>query len=331
MVNRNHVAAKAGVSVATVSRVFNDSGYVSEEKKRLVLDAAQTLGYRPNPVAISLKKEKTHQLLYFIKDLHNDYYLELYEGMVAYARPYGYRVIVSSDLDYDQIDTLMVDGVILPSEFFSSEDYSKTMRVPVVTASHGRIETYAQRYVMVSTGDALRMGLEHLVRMGHERIAYISPERCAHAEPRQKVFEDFMAERFGLTPGEMIYGPEHELKENGESLYHQIGFEAAAEFISRKSDATAAICFNDTIAIGFMSGLFLAGVHVPEDVSVMGIDGHKGSAYTCPPLTTVSTSPFLHGQECVRILLGEIEGLELAPVTMGVYLIERDSVKRREG
>lgn len=331
MVNRNHVAKKAGVSVATVSRVFNDVGYVTQEKRDLVMKAAQELGYKPNPVAISLKRRKTHQLMYYIRDLYNLYYMEMYRGMMDYTRDTDYRFIISGDLDSDQIDSLMIDGVVLPTEFFDSLEFRMNLRVPVLTAGHGMVKTNDAEHVIVDTGCAMELALKYLRDKGHERIAYASLNKDAVLESRQAQFCAQMKDTLGDALPFYLYGPTHFHETKDEIDYYEIGAFCARQFAASRSDATAVVCFNDTAAIGFISGLHGTGIRVPEDVSVIGFDGHVESGYSNPPLTTVSLEPYRHGMECARVLIDRIEGRASISGEIPVRVIERASVKNLKG
>ena len=116
MITRKEIAARANVSVSVVSRALNNSGYVEGEKKRLILEIADELGYRPNPVAMSLMNQRTKQIMYYCRELENAYNIQLYEGMLEEAQKHDYMVVMHGKLDFDSIRNLMVDGLILPSE-----------------------------------------------------------------------------------------------------------------------------------------------------------------------------------------------------------------------
>lgn len=327
MVNRNHVANKAGVSVATVSRVFNGVGYVTQEKRDLVIQAAQELGYKPDPVAISLKLRRTHQLMYYIRDLDNNYYAEMYKGLMDYVRNTDYSFIISGDLNYDQINSLMIDGIVLPTEFFASVEFIGGLRIPAVTAGHGQKKINDDHHVIVDTGDAMKMALNYLRAKGHERIAYASINVEALQEARQVSFMELMSDTLGDRLPEYVFGPSLFSETKDEIDYFKIGAISARQFILRRMDITAFACFNDTCALGFISGLYGSGIRVPDDVSVIGFDGHIGAEYANPPLTTISLEPFRHGRECARVLIEQIEGRSRVSEPIPIRLIERQSVR----
>ena len=100
-VTRKDIAEKLGVSVSVVSRVINNSGYVSKEKREKVLKAAKEMGYVQNPVAMALQQNKTKQLLFFCEDLTATYYNQMYHGMVRAAKERGYHVYLLSNYPRD--------------------------------------------------------------------------------------------------------------------------------------------------------------------------------------------------------------------------------------
>lgn len=328
MVTRNEVAIKAGVSVATVSRVMNASDLVSEQKREIVLQVAKELGYYLNPVAVSLKKNKTHQLLYYVRDISNYYYMEMYKGMLDYGKENGYMFIITGNLNYEQIGVLMVDGVVLPTEFFAASEFTGNMRIPVIIASHGKIVENDIVHVVVDSSIALGIAVKYLHSMGHSRIAYGSLNKDAIDEPRQQTYRELMLPIMGETLNDYILGSSYFDETTNEIDYFNIGIIAGKQFVDKKCDATAIICFNDDVATGFMSYIQSQGIKVPQDLSVVGIDGHSVGAFTSPPLTTISISPYQHGVECARMLIGLIEGKEVKQNPVDIMLIERASVRK---
>ncbi len=329
MATRRDVAEKAGVSVAAVTRALNSSGYLSEEKREAVLKAAEELEYRPDPIAVSLKKRRTHQLVYYIQDLSNYYYMEMYRGMMGYAAEHGYMVITSKDFSLDQVRSLMVDGILLPTEFYYHETVDEKIHVPVVIAGYADVDGETLPTVNVDVRRAVDVALEHLFALGHRRISFALENRLCRDDKRLCAYKARMQPFLGDDTERYVIGPTIEADHHLDMNYFEHGVSAADDFIGRALDATAVVCFNDDTAIGLMNRLQERGLKVPDDVSVVGIDGHLFGAYTTPALTTVSISPDLHGRECARLLISLIEGgPPVTPDRIEPYLIERRSVRR---
>ena len=308
IVTRKDVAEKAGVSPAVVSRVMNDSGYVAEEKRKRVLRVVKDLGYNPHPVAVSLKKNRTKQILYYVRDLKNYYYIEMYRGMAEYAATKGYVFIIAGYMDSHQIGRLMVDGVLLPSEDLAKEESISSLKIPYAAASYGGTVPAEVLCINVQVDRAVSLAYDHLYNLGHRKIAYASLHAGNDKDPRQASFlqnaQNHGEEEFPT----MILGPLEVELSLGEMNFYEMGVLAAGQYLESSREATAILCFNDDIAIGMLSVLSREGISVPRDLSVIGIDGHFGGIYTTPALTSVSLKPDLHGRECARVLIDLIEG-----------------------
>jgi len=328
VVTRKDVAEKAKVSPAVVSRVLNDSGYVAEEKRKRVLKVVKELGYSPNPVAVSLKKNRTRQILYYVKDLSNNYFREMYKAMAEYAARDDYIFILAGYLDQKDLGKLMVDGMLFPTEDQVRNSVVENLTVPYVAAGYGPPvcpEKTETTLVSVDTGKTIDIGLEYLRSRGHRRIAYACPSRKGVDDTR---FRRFSALTGLKADSPYVLGSDLALDSFHDVNHYELGIVAARQFLEGGLDASAVLCFNDDMAIGLMSHLQKEGVRIPQDLSVMGIDGLTEGKYTSPPLTSVSMKMDQHGRECARILIGLIEGKEnLVSKTITPELIIRDSVR----
>jgi len=315
MILRSDVAKKAEVSLAVVSRVLNNSGYVAQDKRERVLRAVEELEYKPNPVARSLKSNRTNQILCYIRDLSNSYYLDMYRGMMDYATKSGFNVIISGNLDASQIKRLMVDGVIFPFVSPSSRIFLNQIKVPMVAACYDKNSEPGDIHVDVDVGSAVRIAVSHLRELGHTEIAYAAMDREKH----DLRLNAFCLEMSGKSDAEsLIFGPTLEfgpsvgfsylVEPESEINYFEGGKFAARQYLEGDRKATAFLCFNDDTAIGLMSHLQSNGIRIPEDMSVIGIDDHFASAYTSPPLTTVTLEPVRHGRECAELMINVILG-----------------------
>jgi len=326
IISRRDVAEKAGVSFAVVSRVLNNSGYVAQEKRERVLQVAKELNYNPHPVAVSLKNNKTHQILYYVRDLSNNYYMEMYKGMVAYAGKRGYNFLLSGHFDYQQINSLMVDGVILPNGHYTSSEFIENIRIPVVAAGYSNPINEATPHVDADVIGAVRLAVDHLRSLGHTRIAYITENLTWINDPRKQSFIEATEGLWGPGVPAPLFGPKYDREPEDEVNYFEAGITAAGQFLAGDRKATGVVCFNDDEAIGFMGHLQSQGWSIPRDLSVVGIDGHFGGEYTFPPVTTISIEPHKHGAECARMLIDILEGgVFQGPFTIPCRLVVRQS------
>jgi len=324
----------AGVSVTAVSRVMNKSNYVAMDKKVAILKAVDQLGYRPNPVAVAMQNRSTKQILFYSKDLGNAFNIDMYRGMISYASQFDYMVILSGTWDIEKIKKIPVDGVILPNELISEEylySVKNTMQLPTVSASYGssRLNKKHIPQVEADTYVAMEMLIDFLFSKGHKKIALATPYPIADDNPRGTAYrckmlpvlegrlDDYV---FTALDNPNKFRPfEEDFVTYGELLTNQM--------IEKDTDATAVACFNDDIAISMIRHLHRVGKHVPDDISVAGIDDIKIGSFIEPPLTTVALSPYEQGRECVRVLLDMVAGKKIKRRTkIPLHLVERKSV-----
>ena len=295
-----------------VSRVLNNSGYVAEEKRERVLQAVKDLHYKPNPVARSLKSNRTNQILFYIRDLSNNYYVDMYKGMMDAATEAGFNVIISGNLDIEQIANLMVDGVIFPYEDVATVKELQRIKVPMVAAGYNRANPHVETRINVDLAKAVAIALDHLNSLGHLHIGFADWELDRYdqrLETFRKIRQDLCHAVSPVFASTLMGNPL--IQPHGEVNYFEAGIEAAKQYLKGERKVTGILCLNDDIAIGLMSHLQGAGLRIPDDLSVVGIDDHFSTAYTSPPLTTVSINPVLHGRECALAVIDLIEGREV--------------------
>lgn len=355
MITRKDIAEKAGVSVSVVSRALNNSGYVEAEKKQNIIKIAHELGYVPNPVAMSLANNRTRQILFFCKDLRNAFNIEAYEGMFKAAQKQGYVVVVNGDINFSQIKNLMVDGLIFPNETLTAqyiERIGKNYYLPVVSMGFGNaIQGEFRKSVPIIECDLWRgteIIFQYLWMKKHHKIALVTPYWWGNEDGRIIAWKQATKYDLGERQKDYYIGVSHINypddprvmkfeKENGTDKDHiydicesffEKGELAAALFVERKLDATAVVCFNDEMALGFCKGMKNLGYRIPEDVSVVGIDGVYSRRYAETELTSLDLDAHNIGKKCVEILLDKIDGKKTKHVTqLPLKIIEGKTVR----
>jgi DNA-binding LacI/PurR family transcriptional regulator len=332
MATRNDVAKQANVSTAVVSRVMSNTGYVSKDKRAAVLKAAESLNYRPSPVARSLQRGQTRQIIFYRGKLSNAYFLELHRGMIEYAEKMGYLVCISGTLPIERIGDMMMDGLILPSEFYAQRkyiQYFRKYRIPYLIVGYGDYIPKNIYCVTVDTGLAIEKAVNYLREKGHRRIAFASGHDVRFTSPRSRTFCTMMGavykdklENYLLSSAEIVE------PETVYDVFCRRGKIAAELFTQRKLDATAVVCFNDDVALGFCHRMARLGYRIPRDISVVGLDGLVTGEYMIPALTSMSLEPFEHGKECAKTMISLIEGVSSSyKHSIEPCLIERESVR----
>lgn len=334
MPTRKDVAELAGVSEVTVSRVFSQNSYVSKEKENLVRNAAEQLRYQPNPIAVSLKKNVTKQILLLLpeQDFENSYYSTLYKGAVRYAEKAGYLLAVSADMRFSRISKKMFDGLILVNSTFSPEELKKNLRVPATVLGFGEEFAYPWlENIVVDTGLAMDLMIGHLRSLGHMRIAFALPRHTllgGMLSQRYNRYVELSQCVFKENIEEYVFGIERNEAEKELINYYHYGRRAAEQIFKQKPDITAVICFNDEVALGLIGRLQSLGIKVPEDLSVAGIDDIIYGEHSVPPLTTVRLPAIQQGEESVRRLINCIEGNRpLEKAIFSLDIVSRDSVR----
>lgn len=335
------VARAAEVSKSTVSRVLNDkTEYVRDETRERVLRAVDELGYRPSAVARSLVSKHTNTVSLLISDVSNPFYPEVILGVEDVALANDYHVFLcntSYDLERGMafVRSLVdkqVDGAMLMSSSMSDELVLELARhqIPTVVLDwqlcvvEGVVGTIA-----VDFEAGIHAAAEHLVALGHRRFAHVSgPLHLRTARVRRDTFLDGLA-RCGVDP--------HQVRIIEGNLHIDGGRRALAQLVSAPEQPTAVFAANDLTALGIVWAAREHGVHVPEDLSVIGLDDIRLAEQITPSLTTVALPRHEIGSMAMRMLL-ELIPLSLEPQSEPVrhdvvhtHLVVRQSTARPQG
>lgn len=351
-VTRKDIAEKLGVSVSVVSRVINNSGYVSKEKREKVLKAAKEMGYVQNPVAMALQQNKTKQLLFFCEDLTSTYYNQMYHGMVRAAKERGYHVLtVMDENDFEMVKETITDGLLFPNEMVAeayAASVGRNYNLPAVTAcfNPGMSFSKAMPAVTIDNEEVINKAIDYLIGLGHKKIGMTLPFSYGYVDLRFRYWEERMKQEIGIGYEKYIIDVQDRVKrrsntrgikipcpqESGDFLCYDwfyIGKEVAEFYVSMRYKPTVILCFNDDIAFGTMEYLKKLGIRVPDDVSVMGIDGLFTRDKYTPKLTTVNMYPELQGAKCAEILIDILNGFKYKYIyKFKVSILEGESVKK---
>jgi DNA-binding LacI/PurR family transcriptional regulator len=299
------VARLAGVSPKTVSRVFNDEPYVSEEVRRRVREAADGLGYRLNNTARALASGRSRSIGVVALGTAGYGVASLLVGIERAVRDAGYALRVVNTLEGEPtgiasaVDSLLdqgVDGIVVSEPV---DDGEVSVRVDVPVLFLGAPPVFAvPRMVTAGVGAGLlaRAATDHLLDLGHATVHHLAgPQRWYAARDRLKGWQAALAAR-GRSQPPVIEG----------DWSAASGYAAGRELASDTS-MTAVFAAGDDMAIGLIHALVEAGRRVPDDVSVIGFDDNPVFAYVNPPLTTVRQPFDAAAQEGVRLLVHAIE------------------------
>jgi DNA-binding LacI/PurR family transcriptional regulator len=314
------VAAHAGVSPSTVSRVFARPEIVAEDARRRVLASAEELGYQPNPVARSLARGRTGNLGLIVPDIANPFFGPLIKSVQKQARRADLSLFVA-DSDEHVDDELalaramvkQVDGLVLASSRLLDDQVRElTGLAPVVLVSR---QVRGVPAVLTPPDEGLRQAVDHLHALGHRSVVFLAgpTEFYANKERRSALHAACAARALELTE----LGPFEPRFESGVR---------AADLVLAQ-DSTAVIAYNDQIALGLMSRLTQRGCTVGSDISVVGIDDSWIARMASPSLTTVRVPADAAGAAAVRLLTDmAIRRVDVPPrVELATELIVRAS------
>lgn len=318
------VAERAGVSVATVSRVLNSTSQVRDETAQRVLEATEALEYVPHVGARSLSTRRTSTIGVLLPDLHGEFFSEVIRGIDSAARRTGYHLLVSgSHSDWTEMSAVLgatrgrVDGIIVmaPDRDAEAVRVHLPRGVPAVL-----LNCHADSIPSISIDNkgGSRAMVKHLVSLGHERIAFIrGPEANADAWERLQGYRTEMR-RTGDRDAELELAGD--FTEDG-------GFAAAGVALALDPRPTAIFAANDAMAVGALGALREAGIDVPGEMAVVGFDDIPIARFVAPPLTTVGVEISEFGRRAFNLLQEVLSGDERAirSDTVSTRLVIRES------
>lgn len=311
----NDVAAQAGVSKRTVSRVLNKSDKVNDKTRRRIQKIIDDLDFTPSSQARGLAARRSY-LLGLIYDVPTLFTNEVQKGVFNVSADEGYDIVVhpcessSPNLVNDVrrfVRRAKVDGIIaLPpvSDMTVLIEAIESWNIPYVRFS-ADLSSTPWRQVVTNYVPAIEDMTNHLVELGHRRIAFISgPKTSPSSQKRQQVFVEALAQHgLELRDEFVIEG----------AFTYESGVRAAKQLLKRESRPTAIFAANDEMAFGVMNVADALRIEVPEDLSVVGFDGTRFANFVIPSLTTIHRpSREMAGLSARKLLAYINEGVEAA-------------------
>jgi len=324
------VAALAGVSPMTVSRVVNGNPRVKAETRQKVLEAIEQLGYVPNSLARGLSRQKTGTVGLIVPDIVDPFFTLVLRGSENVARRSGYRIILcdtnsSVEQEADYLDDLIshrVDGlVIAPVSDLSRSNLTRLSRhnMPYVLIDRSIPGIENDVVQGDSVGGAIQM-VEHLIGLGHRCIAHVTESpRVSTARDRLKGY------KAALEMAGIEFDPQ--LVVEGESANTSGGFEATKNLLTGNKQPTAIFAVNNLTAVGVISAIREFGLRVPEDIAVGCFDDIDLASQLFPFLTVMAQPAETFGTLATQLVLQRINGK--APPRPRVVILAADLIVRQ--
>lgn len=300
------VARLAGVSKATAARVVNgDHDIVRDLTRERVMAAVQQLGYERHAIAGSLRSERTYMIALSIPDITNPFWPEVARGVQDTIEEAGYTVVLMNNdwnaaREHEHLKRMQqkqFDGLIINPTGIVSADL-KALHIPVVLLASG--ESYPDFDTVSSdSSQAGCLAMEHLIRLGHRRIALIAgPLRRRKSYTHRDTYLKMLhTHHLPVDPALVIQT----------TFTLEGGYSAMEGFLSLAQPPTAVFAVNDIIALGALRAAQTAGLRVPEDISIIGMDDIFASSMSSPPLTTIVKPKYNIGATAADFLLERIE------------------------
>jgi LacI family transcriptional regulator len=300
------VAKIAGVSTATVSHTINNTRFVSENIRKKVIAAMDQLGYHPNLVARSLRRQKSKTIGLMIPDISNFVYTRVAEGVEVKLRENGYHVILSNSHDKVSVETemikvynsLLMDGLIMIPAVGEHSYLHKALsgNYPVVFVDR-KPRGFEGDCILLDTIKSTYDVIKMFIAKGHTRIGLIT------GDPQlSTTFERIQGYKSALRDGNLIV--DESLIKTG-SFSHGSGYELTRDAV-KNGKATALFFASDLMTIGALAFLQEEQIRIPEDVSLISCNNFKWTEITKPSLSVVEQPSYEEGQKAAEVLLSRI-------------------------
>ena len=296
-----------------VSYVLNDKAdEVSAETRGRILAVIEELGYVPDGAARSLRTRKTQTIACIIPDITNPFYPALEGGIQRYAEVEGYDLIVSNTDGVDGKESRALhgllrgraDGAVMVPFHVDRERVREVLRAGIALTMlyppDAELLDLGVDMIEVDTGDGARMAVDYLIARGHTRIGMIAG--IANTPPRE-------VRLAGYRQALRSHGlPADDLLIRGADYQEAGGHEAMVELLRLEDRPTAVFAANDLMALGAMMAIREAGLRIPDDIAIVGLDDIPAARLVHPPLTTVAQFPDRLGQMAAELLFARLRG-----------------------
>ncbi|MCR9386197.1 LacI family DNA-binding transcriptional regulator [Vibrio metoecus] len=290
MATINDVCKLAGVSKATVSRVLNETGQVKAQTREVVLAAMQQLGYQPNSLAQALATNTTNSIGLVLPHFESSYFGSILFEAEQGAQQAGKKLLVVNSKNSEQgekeaVATLAAqrcDAILLYSRHLSEvqllelqQQYSPPLVILNRRLHHPQLHSFGLDQTQIA-----QLAMQHLLNLGHRDIACItSPLVSETGKIRYQVYLQALHEQ-GIEP-DLAWTVEGDNTLLG-------GYQAMQQLLQQRISMTAVFACNDDMALGAMRAMHEHGIHVPKQVSLIGIDNEPAAAFAIPSLSSVS-------------------------------------------
>ncbi|WP_036225749.1 LacI family DNA-binding transcriptional regulator [Mesoaciditoga lauensis] len=324
MASIKDVAREARVSIATVSRVYNNPEIVSEKTKKRVYLVARKLGYTPNFLAQNLRKSIVGTIIATIPDMSNAFFIDMVRGIQDYAESRGYNVLMGR-FDPEHFDirkyvrivkSKAADGIVLATGHNRYFDPIEEARgIPLVSIEE---EFMGNPHIYVDNSEAIKKIIDYLISKNRQKINFLGFKTEIE---RARAFEKIIKEKGLEYKKSTIWKCDEEEEKIPQHTKEYVDF-----LVEQGNLPDAIVCASDLLAAGTIKWLAKRGINIPGDVAVTGFDNTEIAALFNPGITTIEQPCKSMGREAARLLINKIEGHEIAKkVAFQTKIIIRES------
>lgn len=326
MANIQQVAQKAGVSVATVSRVLNNVSAVSPKTRLKVEDAIKELKYEPSMLGRNLRNSESRLLLVLIPSISNPFYTEIIKGIENIAITHDYNILLCEtdsnpqreNIYFNMVKNKLADGIISMDPTVNRQKLKELAENHSIILCSEYEEGGIIPYVTIDNELAAYQAIKHLIKIGNQKIALINAdEKFLYTRQRRRGYERALKEFKIPIRTEWIY--------NTEKLDFESGVHAMRMLLQLKERPTAVFAVSDTLAIGALKEINVSGLKVPDDIAVVGFDKISFSNMTNPTLTTIAQPMNKMGSTAANMLINRIKGNKVENIVLDHELVIRES------
>ncbi|MFE8699872.1 LacI family DNA-binding transcriptional regulator [Cytobacillus sp. FJAT-54145] len=326
MANIQEVAKKAGVSVATVSRVLNNNPSVTPKTRLKVENAIRDLDYEPSMLGRNLRNSESRLLLVLIPSISNPFYSDIINGIQNTAIANNYNILLCEtnsspereNIYFNMVKNKLADGVISMDPTVNMEKLTELAENHSIILCSEYEEGGSIPYVTINHELAAYHAVKHLIKLGNQKIALInSDEKFLYARQRRNGYERALKE-FGLPLREEWIYHTHQLD-------FQDGVQAMRMLLRLDEKPTAVFAVSDTLAIGALKEINVCGLKAPDDIAVVGFDNISFSNMTNPTLTTIAQPMYKMGCTAANMLISIIRRNKVESMVLDHELIIRES------
>ncbi len=307
------IARELGMSTSTISRALRESHEISDETKKLVLDYAKKVNYRPNPIALSLKERRSRSIGVIVSEIANTFFSQVINGIESIAYDRGYHVIISQShesyerevINLEYLSSRAVDGLLISLSLDTTD-------VPHMRAFHDKglpivffdragegIDTHK---VIIDNFRGAYDATDHLVRNGFTRIAHITfSENLGLTKERLKGYRHALDEHnLPFNPG-YVKNCSHE-----QTVWSEVD-KSIGELLAMNPRPDAVFAASDRLTMASLLALNKAGIRIPQDMALTGFSNSEIVDLLAPPLTAIKQPAFEMGQAAMELLIRLIE------------------------